>query len=64
MSAFLQVSLNQKAKYSTEVVLATLVKAFRFSPSDKEIFWQMSAIATPTVVGSNAPQLPLIVSAV
>ncbi|KAJ3996190.1 cytochrome P450 [Lentinula boryana] len=44
-----------------KAVIAMLVENFRFSPSlDKEIFWQMSAIASPVVVGGNGhPQLPL-----
>ncbi|KAJ3797629.1 cytochrome P450 [Lentinula aff. detonsa] len=44
-----------------KVVIAMLVENFRFSPSlDKEIFWQMSGIASPVVVGGNGhPQLPL-----
>ncbi|GLB40488.1 putative cytochrome P450 family protein [Lyophyllum shimeji] len=43
-----------------KVVLSTLVSQFRFSPSDKDIFWQMSGIVTPTVKGSSLlTQLPL-----
>lgn len=44
-----------------EVVLALLVGSFRFQPSKKEIFWQMTGIATPTVKGGNGhSQLPLV----
>ncbi|KAJ3889779.1 cytochrome P450 [Lentinula edodes] len=48
-----------------KVVIAMLVENFKFStPQNKEIFWQMSGIASPVVVGggnSGHPQLPLIV---
>ncbi|KAJ4478576.1 cytochrome P450, partial [Lentinula lateritia] len=48
-----------------KVVIAMLVENFKFSTSqNKEIFWQMSGIASPVVVGgsnSGHPQLPLIV---
>ncbi|KAF8824960.1 hypothetical protein HHX47_DHR7000729 [Lentinula edodes] len=50
---------------TSEVVIAMLVENFKFSTSqNKEIFWQMSGIASPVVVGgsnSGHPQLPLIV---
>jgi hypothetical protein len=50
---------------SSEVVLSILIESFKFSPSDKEIFWQMNSIATPTVVGGNGKnELPLRVSKV
>ncbi|KAJ3990231.1 cytochrome P450 [Lentinula detonsa] len=48
-----------------KVVMAMLVENFRFSLApNKEIFWQMSGIASPIVVGgddSGHPQLPLVV---
>ncbi|KAF8962738.1 cytochrome P450 [Flammula alnicola] len=46
-----------------KVVLLLLIDAFRFSPSDKEIFWKMSGIAVPTLAKSGKlhPELPLIV---
>lgn len=48
-----------------KVVLSTLVSQFRFSLSDKDIFWQMSGIVTPTVKGSpQRTQLPLKVELV
>ncbi|RDB26333.1 hypothetical protein Hypma_006808 [Hypsizygus marmoreus] len=48
-----------------KVVLSVLVSSFRFLPSDKEIFWEMSNIASPTVKGGgSAPQLPLEVAMV
>ena len=51
--------------FSPEVVLSLLIESFKFSPSDKEIFWQMNMIATPTVVGGNGKnELPLTVSKV
>lgn len=48
-----------------KVVLSLLIESFKFAPSDKEIFWQMNSIATPTVVGGNGKnELPLRVSKV
>ncbi|KIK69207.1 hypothetical protein GYMLUDRAFT_35277 [Collybiopsis luxurians FD-317 M1] len=46
-----------------KVVIAMLVENFKFSlPPNKEIFWQMSGISSPIVVGGNGhPQLPLVV---
>ncbi|KAJ3829900.1 cytochrome P450 [Lentinula raphanica] len=51
-----------------KVVIAMLVEHFKFSLAPKkEIFWQMSGIASPVIVGgsdseySKHPQLPLIV---
>jgi len=44
-----------------------LIAKFKFSPSNKEIFWQMSAIVTPSVKdGDNlkGPLMPLVVSRV
>jgi hypothetical protein len=52
--------------YLSEVVLLFLIDAFRFRPSDKEIFWQMNGIATPVLAkGTDKhPQLPMIVERV
>lgn len=48
-----------------KVVLSLLIESFRFAPSKKEIFWQMTTVATPTVVGEGIKiQLPLHVSRV
>ncbi|KIK58241.1 hypothetical protein GYMLUDRAFT_700611 [Collybiopsis luxurians FD-317 M1] len=49
-----------------KVVIAMLVEKFKFSlPQDKEIFWQMSSISTPVIVGGDVhPQLPLVVELV
>ncbi|KAF8150633.1 cytochrome P450 [Crassisporium funariophilum] len=48
-----------------KVVLLLLIESFKFSPSAKEIFWQMNAIATPTVKGgSSRSQMPMIVELV
>ncbi|KAJ4480000.1 cytochrome P450 [Lentinula aciculospora] len=48
-----------------KVIIAMLVENFRFSSAPKkEIFWQMSGIASPVVVAgddSEHPQLPLMV---
>ncbi|KAJ6577198.1 cytochrome P450 [Mycena capillaripes] len=41
-----------------KVVLCLLVERFKFSLSDKDITWQMSSIAVPSVDGIK-PQLPL-----
>jgi hypothetical protein len=50
---------------TTEVVISVLIGSFKFSPSEKEIFWQSSAIAVPTVVGGGKGfQLPIIVETV
>ncbi|KAF8966238.1 cytochrome P450 [Flammula alnicola] len=49
-----------------KVVLLLLIESFRFSPTKKEIAWQMTGITTPIVVGSKpeVPQLPLLVERV
>ena len=47
------------------MVLSLLIESFEFTPSEKEIFWQMSNIVSPTVVGGGAkPQLPIMVKLV
>jgi hypothetical protein len=45
-----------------EVILSSLVESFSFSPSDKEIEWNLATIAWPGVKGSSVAQLPLRVS--
>ncbi|KAF9002264.1 cytochrome P450 [Cyathus striatus] len=49
-----------------KVVLVMLLKSFKLTPSDKEIFWAMHGIAIPTVVGGNptVPSLPIKLSLV
>ncbi len=49
-----------------EAVLLMLIESFRFHPTKDEIFWQMTGVTTPVVVGSSnkAPQLPLLVEKV
>ncbi|KAF9002256.1 cytochrome P450 [Cyathus striatus] len=49
-----------------KVVLVMLLKSFKFSPSDKEIFWAMNPVTVPTVVGGNPklPSLPIVMSLV
>lgn len=48
---------------STEVVLSVLLSRFRFSPSEKDIVWEMSTISIPTIKGHpRCPQLPLKIS--
>ena len=47
---------------STEVVLSLLIESLEFAPSKKEIFWQMTVVATPIVVSEGTrPKLPLLV---
>ncbi|KAF4613945.1 hypothetical protein D9613_007572 [Agrocybe pediades] len=46
-----------------KVVLALMLEKFEFSLSDKNIYWQMTGIATPNLdTTSTMPTLPLIVS--
>ncbi|EPQ55977.1 cytochrome P450 [Gloeophyllum trabeum ATCC 11539] len=54
------------AELEIKVILAVLLRAFRFSLSEKEIFWRMGMIVTPSVKGSTRfePELYLKVEAV
>ncbi|KAF8183371.1 cytochrome P450 [Pholiota molesta] len=54
------------AQLEIKVVLMLLIESFRFSPSKQKISWQMAAVTTPVVVGSDnkGPQLPLIIERV
>lgn len=46
-----------------KVVLSVLLSRFRFSPSEKDIVWEMSTISIPTIKGHpRCPQLPLKIS--
>jgi len=48
-----------------KVVLSLLIESFEFTPSEKEITWEMSTIVSPTVVGGDTrPQLPVVVKLV
>jgi len=48
-----------------KVVLLTLIQSFEFSPSEKEIFWQMSGVVSPIAVGEGTKtQLPMMVKLV
>ena len=50
---------------AAEVVLSILIESFEFSPSEKELYWQMSNSVTPTVAGEEMkPQLPMVVKLV
>jgi hypothetical protein len=50
---------------AAEVVLSLLIESFEFTPSEKEMFWQMSNIVSPIVVGEGTkPQLPMVVKLV
>ena len=43
-----------------EVVLAVLLRTFKFSPSGKEVVWNLAGVNYPTVGGtSNKPSMPL-----
>ncbi|KAI0657006.1 cytochrome P450 [Cubamyces menziesii] len=46
------------------VVLSHLLLAFEFAPSDKEIVWKMSGIASPSVKGSKTtkPEMPVLMT--
>ncbi|KAE9396151.1 cytochrome P450 [Gymnopus androsaceus JB14] len=46
-----------------KVIISMLVEKFKFSPAPgKDIFWQMSGISSPVVVGGDGhPKLPLLV---
>ncbi|KAF8202147.1 cytochrome P450 [Pholiota molesta] len=48
-----------------KVVLLMLIESFRFYPSKKEVFWRMTGITSPVVIGDDSgPQLPIIVERV
>ena len=51
--------------FDAEVVLSSLIESFEFTPSKKEIFWEMLIFAAPIVVGEGRRhQLPLMVNSV
>ena len=51
--------------FAAEVVISLLIESFDFTPSEKEISWEMTTIVTPIVVGGDTrPQLPLVVKLV
>jgi len=53
------------AELEMKVVLSILIESFEFTPSKKEVFWQMGNLVTPMVVGEGMrPQLPLVVKLV
>ena len=41
---------------SAEVVLAVMLRSFKFTPSDKEVYWNLAGVNYPTVgqAGSKA----------
>ncbi|KAI0056909.1 cytochrome P450, partial [Artomyces pyxidatus] len=49
-----------------KVVLAQLVRCFRFSPSQAEVVWRFGSITTPSVKGSNkvVSQMPIVLERV
>ncbi|KAJ3492937.1 hypothetical protein NLJ89_g11134 [Agrocybe chaxingu] len=46
-----------------KVVISLLVSTFKFTPSSKEVVWQMNEMITPTTVGNETPtpEMPLLV---
>lgn len=49
----------------TEVVLAVMLRSFRFTPSDKEVYWNLGGVNYPTIGKvSNKPELPIKVQAI
>lgn len=59
-------SMNRPASVADsrpEVILSVLLEKFRFSRSNKEIYWNMSFISFPTVGKTDdKSQLPLVVA--
>ncbi|KAI0058905.1 cytochrome P450 [Artomyces pyxidatus] len=53
----------QFAQLEMKVALLHLVRAFRFSPSTKEIVWRYGVVTTPSVEGTDAvgTEMPIIV---
>ncbi|KAI0058900.1 cytochrome P450 [Artomyces pyxidatus] len=53
----------QFAQLEMKVALSHLVRAFRFSPSTKEIVWRYGVVTTPSVEGTDAvgTEMPIIV---
>lgn len=47
--------------YPSELVLSILLESFIFSPSSKEIVWNMRGLASPTIKGSkqDRPVMPM-----
>lgn len=52
------------ADFAAEVILSLLIESFDFTPSEKEIYWEMGGIVTPMVVGGETHQLPVVVKLV
>lgn len=50
--------------FPLEIVLASLIEAFVFSPGSKEIEWHMNDIVVPVIKGSDDifPTLPMKVT--
>ncbi|KAI0720825.1 cytochrome P450 [Cerioporus squamosus] len=48
------------------IALAHLVLAFEFAPSDKEVFWRLGGVVSPSVKGSTSrkPEFPVVMSCV
>ena len=51
--------------FAAEVVLSLLIESFEFTPSKKEIYWEMTGIVSPIVVGEGTrPQFPVVVKSI
>ncbi len=49
-------------KIVAEVILSLLVESFKFSFSDKKVFWKTFGLASPALVEDpSVPRLPLMV---
>ena len=57
-------STNMPLSPSPEVVLATLIPAFKFELTDKPISWNAAGVAYPSVGDSTKPEMPLRVNPV
>ncbi|THH32686.1 hypothetical protein EUX98_g1503 [Antrodiella citrinella] len=44
-----------------KIVLSVLLETFKFSPSDKDVQWNLRGLQSPTVGESPKPQMPLMV---
>ena len=65
LSSFFNDYIVTSCFFIAEVVLSVLIESFEFTPSKKEIFWQMVPTMRPTVVGEGTePRLPMIVKLV
>lgn len=48
-----------------EVALSQIIPAFRFAPTEAEVYWKFGVLLFPTVKGSAesfSPKLPIMIS--